>query len=75
MRTSKLHLIAAGRYHDIDFAKLELLNLLAATAEVTQGLRDFRIADELYLDRRTAPLDVLLHTSFCGQRPEFRDAD
>lgn len=42
---------------------------------LTQGLRDFRIEDELYLSRRTAAIDVLLHTSFTGQCPEFRDAD
>jgi type 1 glutamine amidotransferase len=42
---------------------------------LTQGLRDFRIEDELYLTRRTADIDVLLHTSFTGQCPEFRDAD
>jgi type 1 glutamine amidotransferase len=42
---------------------------------LTQGLRDFRIEDELYLTRQTADIDVLLHTSFTGQCPEFRDAD
>ncbi len=173
----KAHLIAAGRFHDIDFARLELLKLLAEHAEIrtsvasdyadtaslaaadllitytcdlvptpeqtvaleaflarggrwlalhgtnsilrfgadnivdcpdeapafmallgsrftahppiapfkvhvtradhplTQGLRDFRIEDELFLVRRTADLDVLLHTSFTGHTPEFRDAD
>ncbi|WP_380875971.1 hypothetical protein ACFB49_06800 [Sphingomonas sp. DBB INV C78] len=173
----KVHLIAAGKYHDIDFARLELLTLLAEHAEVrtsvssdyadldrlaaadllitytcdlvpddrqtetlktflqrggrwlalhgtnailrfasdgivdtpdeapefmallgsrfaahppiepfkvfvtrgdhvmTEGLRDFRIEDELYLNRRTADLDVLLHTSFTGHCAEFRDAD
>jgi len=29
----KVHLIAAGKYHDIDFARLELLNLLAEHPE------------------------------------------
>ncbi|MBB4632408.1 ThuA domain-containing protein [Sphingosinicella soli] len=42
---------------------------------LTEGLRDFRIEDELYLSRRTAEIDVLLHTSFTGQCSEFRDAD
>lgn len=42
---------------------------------MTLGLRDFRIEDELFLVRRTADLDVLLHTRFTGQCPEFRDAD
>ncbi|WP_439533159.1 ThuA domain-containing protein [Polymorphobacter sp.] len=173
----KAHLIAAGRFHDIDFARLELLKLLAEHAEIrtsvasdyadtdsltaadllitytcdlvpnpeqtkalqqflarggrwlalhgtnsilrfgadgvvdcadeapefmallgtrfgahppiapfkvhvtradhplTEGLKDFRIEDELYLTRRTADIDVLLHTRFTGQCPEFRDAD
>lgn len=171
----KVHLIAAGKFHDIDFARLELLKLLAEHAEIrtsvssdyadaarltaadllitytcdlipdaaetealqrwleaggrwlalhgtnsvlqfaadgkvdtpdvnpafmalagsrfgghppiapfkvqvtrndhpmTTGLRDFRIEDELYLVHRTAALDVLLHTSFQGACPEFRD--
>ncbi len=42
---------------------------------LTAGLRDFRIEDELYLSHRTAEIDVLLHTSFTGSCPEFRDAD
>lgn len=41
---------------------------------MTTGLRDFRIEDELYISRRTAEIDVLLHTSFTGECPEFRDA-
>jgi type 1 glutamine amidotransferase len=40
---------------------------------MTAGLRDFRIEDELYLIHRTAVLDVLLHTSFTGTCPEFRE--
>ena len=43
--------------------------------EMTRGLRDFRVEDELYLTRRTADLDVLLHTSFTGRCDEFRDAE
>jgi len=42
---------------------------------MTSGLRDFRVEDELYLSHRTADIDVLLHTSFTGQCPEFRDAE
>src|SRR3546814_2811165 len=42
---------------------------------LTTGLRDFRIEDELYLTRPTAEIDVLLHTSFTGSCPEFRDAE
>lgn len=173
----KAHLVAAGKYHDIDFARLELLKLLAENSEIrtsvssdyadvdriaaadllitytcdlvptpeqsavlrtfldrggrwlalhgtnsilriaddgvvdtpdeapefmelvgtrfaahppiepfkvlvtradhalTHGLRDFRIEDELYLSRRTAEIDVLLHTTFTGHCSEFRDAD
>ena len=42
---------------------------------LTTGLRDFRIEDELYLTRPTAEIEVLLHTSFTGSCPEFRDAE
>lgn len=42
---------------------------------MTEGLRDFRVEDELYLTHRTAEIDVLLHTSFTGSCDEFRDAD
>ena len=42
---------------------------------MTRGLRDFSIEDELYLSHRTAEIDVLLHTSFTGSCPEFRDAE
>lgn len=38
---------------------------------VTQGLRAFSVIDELYLMRRTAPIEVLLHTSFSGPCPDF----
>jgi uncharacterized protein len=41
---------------------------------VTQGLRAFHVVDELYLVRRTAELDVLLHTDFSGSCPDFGDA-
>ena len=42
---------------------------------LTHGLRDFRIEDEMYLNRRTAEIDVLLHTQFTGRCDEFRDAE
>jgi hypothetical protein len=42
---------------------------------MTRGLRDFRIEDELYLGRRTADIEVLLHTRFTGRCDEFRDAE
>lgn len=41
--------------------------------QMTRGLRDFRIEDELYLTRRTGEIDVLLHTQFTGDCPEFED--
>jgi type 1 glutamine amidotransferase len=43
--------------------------------EMTSGLRDFRVEDELYLTHRTAEIDVLLHTNFTGRCDEFRDAE
>ncbi len=51
------------------------VHVTRADHPMTQGLRDFRIEDELFLIRRTADLDVLLHTSFTGNCTEFRDAD
>jgi hypothetical protein len=42
---------------------------------MTQGLRAFRVEDELYLTRRRADIDVLLHTQFTGSCPEFRDSE
>jgi hypothetical protein len=39
---------------------------------LTQGLRDFRIEDELFLLRCHEGLHTLLHTSFAGTCPEFR---
>ncbi len=41
---------------------------------LTDGLRDFRVEDELYLTHRTGDIDVLLHTRFSGQCPEFGSA-
>lgn len=38
---------------------------------VTGGLRAFNVVDELYLLRRTAKIDVLMHTSFQGTCPDF----
>lgn len=38
---------------------------------VTEGLRAFNVVDELYLLRRTAQIDVLMHTSFAGNCPDF----
>ena len=39
----QVHLIAAGKYHDIDFARLELLKLLAEVPEIrTTVAMDYR---------------------------------
>ncbi len=39
--------------------------------DMTSGLRDFHVVDELYLTDRTADIDVLMHTQFNGTCPEF----
>lgn len=41
--------------------------------DMTRGLRDFHVIDELYLTRRTSEIDVLLHTAFSGTCAEFGD--
>lgn len=51
------------------------VSVTKADHPMTRGLRDFRIEDELYLGRRSAEIDVLLHTSFTGSCREFRDAE
>jgi type 1 glutamine amidotransferase len=44
----QVHLIAAGKYHDIDFARLELLKLLAEIPEIrTSVAMDFANLDRL----------------------------
>ncbi len=43
--------------------------------EMTRGLREFSVVDELYLTRKTADFTTLLHTSFNGICPEFGDKD
>ena len=42
---------------------------------MTRGLRDFSVEDELYLSRTTAPIEVLMHTSFTGSAPEFLESE
>src|SRR5512141_2960604 len=43
-----VHLIAAGKYHDIDFARLELLKLLAEKPELrTSVAMDYSNTDRL----------------------------
>ena len=63
----KVHLIAAGKFHDIDFARLELLKLLAEHA-------DFRtsVASDYAATASLAHADLLITyppvTSFPTQR-------
>jgi hypothetical protein len=40
---------------------------------MTRGLRDFNVVDELYLTRRTAPIEVLMHTSYTGSCQDYGD--
>lgn len=49
------------------------VHITNAEHQVTQGLRAFSVVDELYLLRRTAAIDVLMHTSFAGACPDFGD--
>jgi uncharacterized protein len=45
---TRVHLIAAGKYHDIDFARLELLKLLAEQPEIrTSVASDFAATERL----------------------------
>jgi uncharacterized protein len=50
------------------------VHITRADHPMTQGLRAFNTVDELYLVRRTAEIDVLMHTSFKGNCPEFSDS-
>lgn len=40
---------------------------------MTRGLRDFNVIDELYLMERRTDIDVLMHTEFSGQCPDYGD--
>jgi type 1 glutamine amidotransferase len=42
---------------------------------MTRDLRDFNIVDELYLVRRTAEIDVLMHTEFQGRCPDYGERE
>ena len=60
----QVHLIAAGKYHDVDFARLELLKLLAEVPEIrTTAAMDFSNVERL----ETANL---LITYTCDLMPE-----
>ena len=41
--------------------------------ELTRGLTDFDVVDELYLSATTAPIDVLMSTRFEGEATGFVD--
>lgn len=43
--------------------------------EMTRGLRDFSVIDELYLTRRLGEFETLMHTSFSGKCDEFGDTE
>lgn len=43
--------------------------------ELTRGIADFEVVDELYLSRTTAPIDVLMQTRFEGEATGFVAAD
>lgn len=43
--------------------------------ELTRGLADFEVVDELYLSRPTAPIRTLLQTRFTGAATGFVEAD
>ncbi len=47
-RTVKVYLVAAGDYHDIDFARLELLKLLAQNEQIRVSVaQDYRDIDAI----------------------------
>ena len=41
--------------------------------DLTRGLRDFAIEDELYVSQRTAPIEVLMAARFAAECPDFVD--
>ena len=43
--------------------------------ELTRGIEDFSVVDELYLSRTTAEIDVLMRTRFDGEATGFVDAE
>ena len=43
--------------------------------ELTKGIEDFEVVDELYLSHTTAEIDVLLKTTFEGEAAGFTDSD
>ena len=45
------------------------------THELSKGIDDFEIVDELYLSNTTAPIDILMQTTFEGEATGFVTAD
>ena len=43
--------------------------------ELTRGLEDFEVVDELYLSKTTAEIDILMQTTFEGETVGFTDSD
>jgi type 1 glutamine amidotransferase len=43
--------------------------------DLTRGIDDFDVVDELYLSRTTAPIDVLMQTRFAGEATGFVESD
>lgn len=43
--------------------------------ELTKGLDDFEVVDELYLSHTTAEIDILMKTTFEGETVGFTDSD
>lgn len=60
----QVHLIAAGKYHDIDFARLELLKLLAEIPEIRTTPRDVRAEVIPLRSRPSAIGQSQTHTSY-----------
>src|SRR3546814_15320043 len=61
--TVKAHLVAAGKYHDIDFARLELLKLLAEHPEIRTSV------SSAYADTARIEAADLLVTYTCDLVP------
>jgi len=52
----------------IDKFTVEIVN---KTHELTKGLEDFEVVDELYLSNTTAEIDILMKTTFEGETVGF----
>lgn len=55
----------------IDKFSVEVVN---KTHELTQGIADFEVVDELYLSKTTAPINTLMQTTFEGEATGFVEA-